>query len=31
MTTLLKNFKQFVIGIGEGIKKFKSYKVGKVK
>ena len=31
MTKLLKNFKQIVIGLSEGIQSFRSYKRGKVK
>lgn len=31
MTKLLEHFKDVVIGIAEGIRMFKTYKVGKVK
>jgi hypothetical protein len=31
MTKLLKNFKQLLVGLSEGIQQFKTYKRGKVK
>jgi hypothetical protein len=31
MTKLLKHFKNIVVGIADGIRMFKAYKVGKVK
>ena len=31
MTKLLKHFKNVVLGIGEGIQAFRTYKAGKVK
>jgi len=31
MTKLLKNFKNIILGLGEGIQAFRNYKIGKVK
>jgi hypothetical protein len=31
MTKLLKNFKNIILGLSEGLQAFRNYKVGKVK